>query len=79
MRLTPLLLAIALAACATETPYVIENVGQARDVLVRWNAETTTREEVDAEAVNACGGAAEFRATERRFDGFTYARYRCGS
>ena len=69
MRLTALLVATVLAACATETPYVIENVGQAREVLVRWNPETTAREDVDARARSVCGGQAEVRTTEQRYDG----------
>jgi len=67
---------LALAACATPLPHVVERAGDLFDV--RYDAAVQTQAEVDAKAnANCANGAAGYVSHETRFDGFDYRTYRC--
>jgi len=67
---------LALAACATPLPHIVERSGDLFDV--RYDAAVQTQAEVDAKANAHCAnGAAGYVSQETRFDGFAYRTYRC--
>jgi len=67
---------VALAACATTLPQVVERRGDTFDV--RYDAAVQTLEQVNAVASAHCAnGAAGYVSQETRFDGFAYRTYRC--
>ena len=67
---------LALAACATALPHVVEQPGDIFDV--RYDAAVQTQAEVDAVANAHCAnGAAGYVSQETRYDGFAYRTYRC--
>ncbi|MEZ6021864.1 MAG: hypothetical protein R3C16_00175 [Hyphomonadaceae bacterium] len=76
MRWAILSVAIALGACVSTLPQVVEQPGDIFDV--RYDAAGQTQAEVDAVANAHCSnGAAGFVSQETRFDGFAYRTYRC--
>jgi len=66
---------LALAACATTLPQVIEGPGDLFDV--RFEAGEQTREDADVKANAHCPGAVSYVSEETRFDGFVYRTYNC--
>jgi hypothetical protein len=67
---------LALAACATPLPQVVEREGDIFDV--RYDAAVQTQAEVDAAANAHCAnGAAGYVSQQTGFDGFAYRTYRC--
>lgn len=69
---------VALAACATALPHVVERPGDTFDV--RFDAAVQSLEQVNDLANAYCpDGAASFVSEETRFDGFAYRTYRCVS
>jgi putative hemolysin len=76
MRRLALTALLALTACATALPQVVERDGDAFDV--RYDAAVHTQAEVDAKANTHCsGGAASYVSQQTGFDGFAYRTYRC--
>jgi hypothetical protein len=76
MRASALLAAIALAACATQLPAIVEREGDIFDV--RYDVAVQTQAEVDAKANSHCtNGAAGYVSQQTGFDGFAYRTYRC--
>jgi hypothetical protein len=67
---------LALTACATPLPHVVERAGDIFDV--RFDAGVQTQAEVDAVANTHCAsGAAGYVSQQTGFDGFAYRTYRC--
>ena len=78
MRRLALSALLALSACATQLPQIVERDGDAFDV--RYDAAVQTQAEVDAKANTHCGaGAAGYVSQQTGFDGFAYRTYRCAS
>jgi hypothetical protein len=76
MRVLALLAAIALSACATSLPQIVERDGDIFDV--RYDAAVQTQAEVDAKANTHCdNGAAGYVSQQTGFDGLAYRTYRC--
>jgi len=65
---------LALAACATTLPQVIEGPGDLFDV--RYDASVQSQADADAKANVHCPGAVSV-SEETRFDGFVYRTYSC--
>lgn len=76
MRPALAMVLLALAACATPLPHVVERSGDLFDV--RYDPAVQSEAEVDAKANAHCAnGAAGYVSEETRFDGFAYRTYRC--
>jgi len=76
MRMAALAALLALAACATTLPQIVEREGDIFDV--RYDAAVQTQLEVDAAANAHCAnGAAGYVSQQTGFDGFAYRTYRC--
>ncbi len=76
MRLLLASAMLALGACATPLPNVVEREGDIFDV--RFDAAVQTQAEVDAVANAHCpNGAAGYVSQQTGFDGFAYRTYRC--
>ncbi len=76
MRTFSILTMIALTACATTLPQVVERGGDTFDV--RYDAAIHTQAEVDAKANAHCeNGAAGYVSQQTGFDGLAYRTYRC--
>lgn len=77
MRSLALTLMLALAACATQLPQIVEREGDTFDV--RYDAAVQSQAEVDARANTHCGNAAASYVSEQTgFDGLAYRTYQCG-
>ncbi len=76
MRRLALTVLLALGACATQLPQIVEREGDTFDV--RYDAAVQTQTEVDAKANAHCAnGAAGYVSQQTGFDGFAYRTYRC--
>jgi hypothetical protein len=76
MRQLALIALLALAACATQLPQIVEREGDTFDV--RYDAAVQTQAVVDAKANSHCdNGAAGYVSQQTGFDGFAYRTYRC--
>jgi putative hemolysin len=76
MRALATLAAIALTACATPLPQIVERAGDIFDV--RYDPAAQTQAEVDAKANTHCAnGAAGYVSQQTGFDGLAYRTYRC--
>jgi hypothetical protein len=76
MRMASLAAVVALSACATTLPQVVERPGGTFDV--RYDAAVQTQAEVDAAANAHCpNGAAGYVSQQTGFDGLAYRTYRC--
>jgi hypothetical protein len=78
MRKLFILAAIALGACATTLPQIVEREGDTFDV--RYDAGAQTQAEIDAKANTHCAGsAASYVSQQDGFDGLAYRTYRCAT
>jgi hypothetical protein len=76
MQRLALTLMLALAACATQLPQIVEREGDTFDV--RYDAAVQMQAEVDAKANSHCAnGAAGYVSQQTGFDGLAYRTYRC--
>jgi hypothetical protein len=76
MRSLALALMLALVACATQLPQIVEREGDTFDV--RYDAAVQSEAEIDAKANTHCAnGAAGYVSQQTGFDGFAYRTYRC--
>jgi hypothetical protein len=76
MRFSALIAAIALSACATTLPQIVEREGDTFDV--RYDAAIHTQADVDAKASTHCENAvASYVSQQTGFDGLAYRTYRC--
>ena len=67
---------LALSACVTGLPQIVERDGDTFDV--RYDAGVQTPAEADAKANGHCpNGAAGYISQQTGFDGFAYRTYRC--
>ncbi len=78
MRRLALTALLALSACATQLPQIVEREGDTFDV--RFDAAAQTQAEADAKANTHCtNGAASYVSQQTGFDGFAYRTYRCAA
>jgi len=76
MRKLALTALLALTACATALPQIVERDGETFDV--RYDAAAHAAADIDAEASAHCAGAgAVYVGQQTGFDGLVYRTYRC--